>query len=390
MGLIKAAKAAIGSTMHDQWKEVIRCGDMGDNILMKSVTSENGIISQGSLIVVDPGQCACLVDNGRVVDATSESGEFTYDASSVPSFFAGTFGAPFKEMWNRFTFNGQAPSRQMVYYFNLKEIMNNKFGTSQPVAFQDWSHPYKNEMTNTFMPFSLQLRCFGTYTFQINNPALFMQAIAGTASTYTKEEITEQMRSEVEGVLQNLLNELGNSNHKVPVLELPSQTDEIKKMMDERVYDEPIRNRGLRIVSFVIQSVSLTEDSQKKIDEYQFSASSALQRARMTEAYSNAMENAASNANGAPAGFIGLGVANMATGNAGTQAVNTMFNSAVANTNVSGVTYDPYGADAVNAIPKPNAPVEPVQTAPTGKKCPKCGNDCNPDAKFCPNCGTQL
>lgn len=35
MGLIKAATSAIGSTLHDQWKEALRCEEMGSDILMK-------------------------------------------------------------------------------------------------------------------------------------------------------------------------------------------------------------------------------------------------------------------------------------------------------------------------------------------------------------------
>ena len=247
MGLIRAAKDAIGSTLHDQWKDAIRCANMGNDLLMKRVTTDSGVISNGSIIIVDPGQCAVIVDNGRVVDATAEEGTFQYDTSSTPSFFAGQFKESFLEMWKRFTFGGASSQKQSVYFFNLKEIIDNKFGTSTPVPFQDWSHALKNEILGSLMPLALKVRCFGKYTFEISDPAAFMQQIAGTADEYHASQITEQMRSEVMGVLQNLFNELGNAEHKVPVLELPSQTDEIREMMDEKVYDEKIRERGIRI-----------------------------------------------------------------------------------------------------------------------------------------------
>lgn len=101
MGLIRAAAGAIGSTLHDQWKEALRCDDMGSDILMKKVTTPNGVISNGSTVIVAPGQCAIVYDNGRIVDATAEDGYFVFDSSSTPSLFAGQFGGMFKEMWQK-------------------------------------------------------------------------------------------------------------------------------------------------------------------------------------------------------------------------------------------------------------------------------------------------
>ena len=152
MGLIKAAKEAIGSTLKDQWKEAIRCEDMSDDILMMKKTTQTGVISNGSTIIVAPGQCAVIYDNGRIIDATAEDGMYIFDTSSTPSFFAGQFKDTFKEMWQRFTYDGASAKEQAVYFFNIKEIMNNKFGTATPVTFQDWSHPLINEMTNTISP----------------------------------------------------------------------------------------------------------------------------------------------------------------------------------------------------------------------------------------------
>ena len=241
MGLIKATIGAVGSTLKDQWKEAIRCEEMTNDILMVKKTTPTRVISNGSTIIVAPGQCAIIYDNGRVIDATAEEGTYTFDSSSTPSFFAGNFGGVFKEMWQRFTYNGATSKEQAVYFFNMKEIMDNKFGTPAPVPFQDWSHPIPNQMTGTITPLRVEVKCFGKYTFKIENPAIFMNEIAGTAEVYKKSDLTEQIRSEVIGTFQNILNELGNSEHKVPVLELPSQTDEIKQIMDRNVFDEPIR-----------------------------------------------------------------------------------------------------------------------------------------------------
>ena len=122
MGLIKAAAGAIGSTFKDQWKEAIRCEDLGNDILMMKKTTPNGVISNKSTIIVGPGQCAIIYDNGRVIDATAEEGVYTLDDSSTPSFFAGQFGAVFKEMWERFTYNGESAILKKLLIINLEHL----------------------------------------------------------------------------------------------------------------------------------------------------------------------------------------------------------------------------------------------------------------------------
>ena len=315
MGLIKSAASAIGSTMHDQWKEAIRCENLGNEILMMKKTTPTGVITNKSTIIVAPGQCAIIYDNGKVIDATAEEGIYDSDSSSSPSFFAGQFGDVFKEMWQRFTYDGATSKQQAVFFFNIKEIMDNKFGTPAPIPFQDWSHAIPNQMTEEKIPLRVEIKCFGKYTFKISNPALFMSEIAGVADVYKKEDVVEQIRTEVMAVFQNVTNELGNSKYKVPVLEMPSYTDEIKQMMDVAVYDENTKRRGLTITGFSVESVTLTEESEKKIDEYELSAHSYMQQGRLVGAYADAPQKAAENANGAANGFMGIGMMNMASGN---------------------------------------------------------------------------
>ncbi len=315
MGLIKATASAIGSTMHDQWKEAIRCEDLENEILMVKKTTPTGVITNKSTIIVAPGQCAIIYDNGKVIDATAEEGIYEFDESTSPSFFAGQFGAVFKEMWQRFTYDGATSKQQAVFFFNIKEIMDNKFGTSAPIPFQDWSHAIPNQMTGEKIPLRVEIKCFGKYTFKISNPALFMSEIAGTADIYKKQDLVEQIRTEVMAVFQNVTNELGNSKYKVPVLEMPSYTDEIKQMMDGAVYDENTKRRGLTITGFTVESVTLTEESEKKIDEYELSANSYMQQGKLVGAYAEATQKAAENANGAANGFMGIGMMNMASGN---------------------------------------------------------------------------
>ena len=412
MGLIKAAAGAIGSTLQDQWKEAIRCEDLGNDILMKKKTTPTGVITNKSTIIVAPGQCAVIYDNGRVIDATAEDGFYTFDTSSSPSFFAGQFGAVFKEMWQRFTYNGATAKEQCVFFFNIKEIIKNKFGTPAPVPYQDWSHAIANEITGQFTPLALKVKCFGTYTFRLVNPALFMNNIAGTADEYRVSQLTEQIRSEVVAVFQNVLNELGNSAHKVPVLELPSQTDEIKQMMDEKVFDEPVRNRGLQIEVFAVESVTPDPDSERKIEEYEHNSNSRMQQGRILDV----MEKAASNAGGAANGFMGIGMMNMTSGGMGNSVMQNAFGNVQPAQQPTGNPLQPDAPVATEPAPAPVeepavAPETPAQdnttSAPVtentanGWVCPTCGNtvtgkfcgECGtkkPEGNVCPNCGAKV
>ena len=429
MGLIKAVVGAIGGTLEDQWKDVVKCEDMGMDVLMVKQTTPTGQISKGSRIFVAPGQVAVIYDSGRILDATAEEGTYTFDQSTSPSFFSGNIGDVFREMWERFTFGGQPAKEQAVFFFNAKEILNNKFGTATPIMFQDWSHAIPNQMTGSLSPMGLNIRCYGKYTFRLDDMGVFMRNHAGTANVVKKNDIVEQMRTEVMASLQNVLNEMGNSQNRVPVLELPSYTDKIKKIMDENVYDEQLRARGIRIVGFAIESVSLDQASQDKIDRYEYSSNDMMQRGKIIDV----MGTAASNPNGAAGGFMGVGMMNMGSGGLSGAAMQSAFNQQPQNP--SQMQYDPYnqggkapqGGQAAGGIkcancgnffngkfcpecgtaaPAPKVACKcpkcgtettgkfcpecgtPIPTASAPKKCPKCGNDVT--GKFCPECGTPM
>lgn len=391
MGLIKATVGAVGSTLHDQWKEALRCDEMGNNILMKKVTTKNGVISNGSAIIVGPGQCAIIFDNGRVIDATAEEGYYKFDTSSTPSLFEGEFKGMFKEMWQRFTFNGASAKQQAVFFFNIKEIINNKFGTPAPVMYDDWSHAIPNQMTGETIPLSVFIKCFGTYTFKITNPATFMNEIAGISDEYRKDELLEQMRSEVMDSFEKVLNQLGCVN-KIPVRSLPSQKDKVKEIMAEGNYDEAIQKRGISITGFNIESVSLDEESQEKINNYELSSNAYIQQGTMVGAYAQSMKDAANNPNGATNGFVGVGMANMASGGMMGGATTSPWQNATPaqnNTN-SSATVETW--ECPNCKKQVNGNFCPDCGAKKPEKsfCPNCGKKVDKDTKFCPDCGTKL
>ena len=359
MGLIKAIGSAIGGTLKDQWLDLIKCDNMDMDTLMVKQTTKTGQISKGSRIIVAPGQAVVIYDSGSVLDASAEEGVYTFDESSSPSFFGGQFGPVFKEMWQRFTYGGTPAKEQAIFFFNIKEILDNKFGTATPIMFQDWKHPSFTEdgqKDGTFM----NIRCYGKYTFQIDDMGIFMRNHAGTGNIIKKDAITEQMRSEVIAALQSIINELGSGADPIGALELPSKTQRMKEIMDERVFDAPIRARGIRLVSFTIESVSLDDESKEFLRQYQTGGSGNLARGSML----GTMRAAAENEGGAGAGFMGIGMAGMGFGTAG---------------NMMG-----------NMVPQQQQQQQQQQAAPQvqGVPCPKCGTETI--GKFCPECGTPI
>ena len=387
MGLIKAAGQAISSTLGDQFLTVIKCDDMGNDILMRKITDTNGALAKGSRIIVAPGQVAVLYDSGKILDATAEPGTYQFDQSTTPSFFAGQFGEVFKEMWERFKFGGAVAKEQAVFFFNVKEIVGNKFGTPNPVPYRDWGHPLLNARNGGFSAMMVEIKCFGTYTFRINNPATFMMNIAGSSTEYRKDQLVEQMRSEVVGAFQNVLNSLSEPEHKVEALALPNKTDEIKEIMSQENFDGSITNRGVGLVSFVVESVTLTDESKEQIRKYELSGDQYQQQGTLTAAYANAIQSAAANEGGALNGFVGMGMMNMQAGN-----VFGATTAAVANN----VNYPNPNAQAMNEAQQPVAPQTPPPAAapaapqeevvPEGSwKCPKC--DAVNVGKFCVGCG---
>ena len=211
MGLIKAVTGAAGGVMADQWKEYFYCEAMPANILAtkghKKVTGrssnykgDENIITNGSMIAVADGQCMLIVEQGKVVEVCAEPGEYTYDASTEPTIFAGNLGESigqvFQNIGKRFTFGGEAPKDQRIYYFNTKELTGNKYGTPSPV-------PFRVVDQRAGIDIDIGIRCFGEYSIRLKNPLLFYTNVCGNVSEeYKTENIEGQMKTELLTALQ--------------------------------------------------------------------------------------------------------------------------------------------------------------------------------------------
>ncbi len=323
MGLISAALGAAGGVMADQWKEYFYCEALPETVIMtKGHKRESGrgsnngsdnSISNGSVIAVADGQCMIIVDQGKVTEICAEPGEFTYDSSSEPSLFTGNLGEAIKQTFanigKRFTFGGEAPKDQRVYYFNTKELIGNKYGTPNPVPFR-----VVDERAGIDMDISM--KCFGEYSYRVCDPILFYTNVCGNAAQdYKREQLDSMLKTELLTALQPAFAKI--SEMGIRYSSIPGHTTELADALNEVLSKKWRELRGIEIVSFGVSSIKADEEDEKTLKELQKAAAYTnpnLAAAAMVNATSNAMQTAAGNSGGAAIGFMGMNMAQQAGG----------------------------------------------------------------------------
>lgn len=324
MGLIKAAMTAAGSTLADQWKEFFYCDALDSDVMVvkgqkriggksSNKKGSDNIISQGSGIAVADGQCMIIVEQGKIVEFASEPGEYTFDASTEPSIFAGNLSnailASFDTFAIRFTHGGDTGKDQRVYYFNTKELMDNKFGTPNPV-------PFRVVDSRIGLDIDVSLRCSGVYSYKIADPILFYTNVCGNISNvFTRDEIEKQLKTEFLSALQPALAKL--SDMEIRPNQIIAHNTELEDAMNEALSQKWAATRGLRIVSIALGSVTLPEEDAEMIKTMQRNAALTnpnMAGATLVAAQADAMKAAAGNSAGAMTGFMGMGMAAQAGG----------------------------------------------------------------------------
>ena len=406
MGLIKAALGAAGGVLADQWKEYFYCESLPENVLAvkgkkrvsgrsSNTAGGDNIISNGSVIAVADGQCMLIVEQGKIVDVCAEPGEYTYDISTEPSIFCGDLGTNIKSVFmnigKRFTFGGEAPKDQRIYYFNTKELMGNKYGTPNPV-------PFRVVDNNIGLDMDVSIRCFGEYSYRVSNPILFYTNVCGNVEqSFTRDKLDSQLKSELLTALQPAfarISELG-----IRYSALPGHTMEIAQALNDVLSAKWANLRGVEIVSFGVSSVKASDEDEAMIKELQRNATfrnPTMAAAHMVGAQAAAMQAAAANQGaGSAMAFMGMGMAQ----NAGGMNAQNLF------------AMGQQQAQAAMQSAPPSAP-QPVQQTPgtwtcacgavvSGKFCTECGSKkpevegwtCSCGAvnkgKFCPECGSR-
>ena len=382
MGLIKAITGAVGGVLADQWKEFFYCEALDmDTLVVKgekrvsgrssNTKASDNIISNGSGIAVADGQCMLIVEQGKVVEVCAEPGEYTYDTSTEPSIFAGSFGESLKNTFmavgKRFTYGGDTGKDQRVYYINTKEIMGNKFGTPSPIIF---------EVMNKRVGFSrtVNVRCNGVYSYIITNPLLFYTKVCGNVEqAFTRDQIDGQMKTEFVSALQPAFGALAEL--ELRPAQLPAKVNELKQAMNEALQYEWVESRGISVEKIALNPITLNPEDMKKIQEMEdsmsYGSNAAMMAGRMATATANAMETAAGNSAGAMTGFMGMGMAGGAMGG-GFNAAQSLYQM---------------GQQQQQAVPNPEA-VRAQQDAGNGMGW-KCACGAVATGKFCPECGAK-
>ena len=377
MGLIRAALSAATGNLADQWKEFFYCDSMDRNVLMTKGTKKtsgfssnkfgsDNIITNGSGIAVADGQCMIIVDQGKIVELCAEPGEYTFDQSSEPTIFKGdlkeSIMASLDNMLKRFSFGGDTAHDQRVYYFNTKEIIDNKFGTPNPV-------PFRLVDERLGLDIDVAVRCAGVYSYKITDPVLFYMNVCGNVPReYRREELDTQLKAEFISALQPCFGRLSQAGMRPN--ELVNHVEELADSMNEVLSAKWSELRGIDVINVAISTVTIPEEDQKMLKELQKAAAlkdPTLAAATLAAAKADAMKAAAANENGAAMGFMGMGMA-MNSDGTNAQDLYAMGTKAAPQVNVSEAAQT--AAQATGAV----------------NFCPNCGQKLD-GAKFCPNCG---
>lgn len=405
MGLIKAGIGALGGTLADQWKEFFYCESMPKEVLVtkgqkrvngrsSNTKGNDNIISNGSGIAVADGQCMIIVEQGKIVEVCAEPGEFTYDSSTEPSVFAGSLGESIKEtfktMGKRFTYGGDTGKDQRVYYFNTKELIDNKFGTPNPI-------PFRVVDSKIGLDVDVSVRCSGVYSYKIVDPLLFYTNVCGNVEReYSREELDGQLKTEFISALQPAFGRL--SDMELRPNQIVTHNTDLENAMNTALSEKWSALRGLKIVSIALGSVTLPEEDAEMIKQAQRTAimrDPTMAAATLVGAQADAMKAAASNEAGAMTGFLGMGMAMNAGGGMSTQNLFAMGQQQDQTKPVEQKPLDSGGGEQWKCA---------CGNVATGKFCENCGVKkpesqqaagtwkckCGATAagKFCPECGS--
>lgn len=323
MGLIKAALGSAGGVLADQWKEYFYCDSMAANVLVtrgkkrtssrsSNTKSSDNIISNGSVIAVNEGQCMMIVEQGKIAEFAAEAGEYTWNSSSEPTIFQGGLEgleSSWETLKRRFAFGGDTAKDQRVYFFNLKELVGNKYGTPAPI-------PFRVVDNNIGLDMDVSIRCNGEYSYKIADPMLFYKNVCGNVSQdYTRDQLDSQLKSEFLTALQPAFAQI--SAQGIRYSALPGHTMELAQAMNEVLSGKWGATRGLAIVAVGVNSVTASAEDEATIKELQKSAvfrNTNMAAAHMVQAQAEAMKTAAGNKNGAMMGFMGMNMAQSAGG----------------------------------------------------------------------------
>ncbi len=390
MGLLRATTGSISQVVGDQFKEFITPATSDKTVLVqKGVVNHGsgnsnpteGIITNGSKIVIPEGYAMMIVDNGAIKEFSAEAGEFIWDQSSEPSVFEGGFfkgiGDSIKRIGNRITFGGQPAHDQRVYYVNLLNITGNKFGSTNTETIFD---PVYGSVEITF---------FGEYSFKVVDPTILITNVLGSMpkdEVSVEEVVGGQLKMEFTSNVSTCIADLMTSNN-ISFNTVQKYKNEVVKVMNNLLDESWVKQYGLEIQDMAL-NINASDESKAIIREVDAEISREKRRGdmyaanpsgMMAAATADAMVNASKNENGAMMGFMGMNMSQNVGANVMDSANNITPNQSTQNVNPTEVVMSNV------KVEEKKENVEESSNIP--KFCSDCGTPVT--GKFCSSCGKK-
>lgn len=378
MGIIKAFTGATGGVMADQWLEMYYCDSIPAGILavrgQKRVSERSSntkgnenVISDGSIIVVNEGQSAIAVEQGKIIGAYTQPGENVFHGGSASIFSGGGVKGIGKEIFNRVGFGGDVAIHQFILYIDMKEQLGNPFSVSFPICVSD---------DEIGLQLTATARASGVFSFRITDPVAFYKKIfRGASGTMRVSDVLPQLQAEYATAMMEASSRLFAGSLRLS--DMPGKVSKIADAVSECMTEKWVGLRGFTVVSTAIDSLTVLDAEKRTIQTIQrdkILRDPTMAAATLTGAQADAMRDAARNESGG--GFVAVMAAYPPAPNPAPLP------------NVSGVP---------TAKPLPN-----VQSAPKVQNiflaqddadkpklwyCPNCKKYLT--SKFCPDCGAK-
>ena len=345
--------------LRSQTIDVIEWTDSSANTLVHKYDMNGKEIMMGAQLTVRESQVAIFVNEGQIADVFTP-GRYELETANMPIMTA-------LKAWS---YGFKSPFKADVYFINMKQFLNLKWGTANPVMMRDADFGM------------IRLRAFGVYSFRVKEPVTFLKEVFGTAALFTTEGVEGHVKRTLVSGLSDAIAE-----SKIPALDLAANYEELGQYalnaMNPKM--EPL---GLELCSFVIENISLPEAVEKSMDSRtSMGVLGDMNRYTQYQA-AEAMREAASNP-GNSAASMGMG---MGAGAAMAQ----MFSMSMQQAQQPQQTRQPQvtgGGFCSNCGQQLASGAKFCsncgQRQETANVCSGCGNTVAPGTKFCPNCGQR-
>lgn len=343
--------------------DLIQYTDEGSNDIVRRVPEHGaGEFRLGSQLVVRESQRAVFMRDGKALDMFGP-GRHTLSTNNIP-LLGGLIGA---------AFGGDSPFTAEVYFINMREFTNMKWGSTQPITFRD---------TDLGM---VRLRAFGTYSMRVRDPQLLVNQVVGTRGSYTTAQIEDFLRSIVIQEFTDILADVQTS-----LLDLARMTNEMSNATRAALADD-FNRYGFELTSFQIQAITPPEEVQAMID--QRSGMGAIGnmddylKFKTAQGIADAANNPGTAGEGAGMGMgmgAGLGMAGAMSG-----AFRDAFSGGGQQDQQQGNQQQNQGQQQQQKQGQQQQNNSGGAPAGDNKFCMECGASIPANAKFCPQCGTQ-